>query len=341
MDSATRSFLSLVGSAMALAAYAVCGFIAYVFIPVLGLDPGELARLGLACLLPALILAALVGVSVGLSSRRLARLLLASRRLSRSVEVQALSATPELLAAAQASGLDGRVTMVDSSERFSFVYGVLVPRVAISRGFVETLTAAELRATLEHERYHVRHLDPLRAVLVKTLSEAFFLLPSFEVLRLRYEAGRELAADACAERACGRRPLLGALLKALKGPGGEPVVSAPLAGQSFLDARVARLETGRSPRLPVDRNWIASTLGTAAFALLFVAAVAGIGGPTALAGIATDELNPGGILLGALCLLPIVGAAALAYWHLSRRAGEPLSSGGSVPPIHRRYDSPL
>jgi hypothetical protein len=204
MDSPTRNFLGLVGSSAALAAYPVCGFIAYVLIPLLGLSPGALAHLGPACLLPAVALTVLVGTSAGLAARTLGRQMSASRRLSRRVRALALPPPPELSVAAKASGLDGRVTMVDSAEQFSFVYGILVPRVAIGRGFLESLTAEELRAALEHERYHVRHLDPLRALLGKALTEAFFLLPSLEVLRLRYEAGRE--AGGRPARRARRRP---------------------------------------------------------------------------------------------------------------------------------------
>jgi beta-lactamase regulating signal transducer with metallopeptidase domain len=216
--------------------------------------------------------------------------------------------------------------MLDSPQQFSFVYGILVPRVAIGRGFVENLTAEELRAALEHERYHVRHLDPLRALLGKALTEAFFLLPSLEVLRLRYEAGRELAADCRAEQAYGRRPLLGALLKALEEPGREPVISASLADPGFLDARISRLEAGREPALvSIDiPGLLMSALGACSFLLLLIAAVVGLGGASALSGMAADELSSGGTLLGALCVAPVVAAAGLIYWRLSRQAGKPL-----------------
>ncbi len=332
MDSATRNFLGLVGIAATLAAYAVCGFIAYVLIPFLDLHSGALARLGPVCLLPAVVLTTLVGTSAGLAMRTLVRQMSASRGLVRRVRVLALPAPPELLAAAQATGLDGRVAMIDSTEHFSFVYGILVPRVAISQGFLESLSAEELRAALEHERYHVRHLDPLRALLGKTLTEAFFLLPSLEVLRLRYEAGRELAADRRAEQACGRLPLLGALVKALEEPGHEPVISASLADPGFLDARISRLETGHAPALASAGipSLFTSALGAGSFLSLFIAAVVGLGGTSALAGVAADELSAGGVLLGALCAAPIVSAVGLIYWRLSWRAGEPLHPGNRI-----------
>jgi len=332
MDSATRNFLGLVGTAATLAAYPVCGFIIYVLVPLLGLSPGALAHLGPVCLLPALALTALVGASAGLAVRMLARQMSASRRLSRRVRALALPPPPELSAAAKATGLDGRVAVLDSPEQFSFVYGLLVPRVAIGRGFLESLTAEELRAVLEHERYHVRHLDPLRALLGKALTEAFFLLPSLEVLRLRYEAGRELAADRCAERVGGCRPLLGALSKALEEPGREPVISASLADTGLLDARIYRLETGKVPALGSIglQGLLASALGILSFLSLLISAVVGLGGTSALAGMVADELSASGTLLGALCAVPIIAVVGLAYWHLSRRAAESLPPGNHI-----------
>jgi Zn-dependent protease with chaperone function len=326
VDSPTRNFLGLVGISATLAAYLACGFIAYVLVPLLGFSPGALAHLGPVCLLPAIVLTALAGTSAGLAVRMLGRQVSASRHLSRRVRALLIPPPPELSAAAKATGLDGRVTVLDSPGQFSFVYGILVPRVAIGRGFLESLTAEELRAALEHERYHVRHLDPLRALLGKALTEAFFLLPSLEVLRLRYEAGRELAADRRAEQAWGRRPLLGALLKALEEPGREPVISASLAGPGLLDARISRLEAGQEPALASASipSLFMSALGVCSFLLLLIAAAAGLGGTSALGSIAADELSASGSLLGALCAAPVISVAGFAYWRLSRRAGEPL-----------------
>jgi Zn-dependent protease with chaperone function len=332
MDSPTRNFLGLVGTSAALAAYPVCGFIAYVLVPLVGLSPGALAHFGPACLLPAIALTVLVATSIGLAARMLARQVSASRRLSRRVRALALPPPPELSVAARASGLDGRVTVVDSPEQLSFVYGIFVPRVAIGRGFLESLTAEELRAALEHERYHVRHLDPLRALLGKALTEAFFLLPALEVLRLRYEAGRELAADRRAERFGGRRALLGALAKALEEPGREPMITASLADPGLLDARISRLETGRAPALASIgfQSLLSSALGVCSFLLLLIAAVVGLGGTSALASMAADELSSSGALLGALCAAPVLALVGLAYWRLAKRAGEPLSPGNRI-----------
>jgi Zn-dependent protease with chaperone function len=326
MDSPTRNFVGLIGSSAALAAYPVCGFIAYVLVPLVGLSPGAVAHLGPVCLMPAITLTVLVATSIGLAARMLGRQMSASRRLSRRVRALALPSPPELSAAAKASGLEGRVTVVDSAEQFSFVYGILVPRVAIGRGFLESLTAEELLATLEHERYHVRNLDPLRALLGKALTEAFFLLPALEVLRRRYEAGRELAADRRAERVGGRRALLGALAKALEEARRESEITVSLADPGLLDARLSRLETGMTPALArVDvQGLLTSVLGALSFLLLLIGAVVGVGGTPALTSMAADELSASGTLLGALCAVPVVALFGLAYWRLARRASKPL-----------------
>lgn len=65
---------------------------------------------------------------------------------------------------------------------------------------------------------HVCSLDPLKVVLVQALSAAFFFSPALNSLRARYLVGGELAVDRRAVRACGRRPLVGALLKVVRGP---------------------------------------------------------------------------------------------------------------------------
>jgi Zn-dependent protease with chaperone function len=328
MDSAARNFLTLLSICVVLGAYAVWGFIAYVAVPFIGVSDDAFGRLPLAGALPALILALLLAVSIGLAAKTLRRQITASRRLSRHVQAAALPPTPELRAATERSGLLGRVALVDSDEPFSFTYGFLSPRVAISRDFLESLSEDELQATLEHERYHVRNLDPCRALTTVVLSEAFFLLPSLKVLRARYEVARELAADRRAEQGCGRHPLIGALLKALEGPRRqEPAVGVSLTGSELLAVRLSHLETGRMPALEVASHaslaW--SALGAIAFLSMFLSAMIGLGGTSALFRAASYEISASGISLDGLCVAP-VAAAAFSYWRVARRACQPLSS---------------
>jgi Zn-dependent protease with chaperone function len=111
-------------------------------------------------------------------------------------------------------------------------FGALTPRAAVSRGLFEGFAANELQAVLEHERYHVRNLDPLKVLVVRALPATFFFLPALGALRTRYVAARELAADRRAVQACGRKPLVAALMKVVRGPAWSELEVAPSLAQS-------------------------------------------------------------------------------------------------------------
>jgi Zn-dependent protease with chaperone function len=310
MDSAARNLAALAAIATVLMAESICGLIAYVFLPLLSGSHSFC----LACLLPTIMLGGLLAASLWLGARGARRRLSASRRLAHRVRALAMPSSTALRDGAEATGLTGRVDLVNTEASFSFVYGLVRPRVAISAGLVRRLSPAELRAALEHERYHVRNRDPLRSLIGTVLAEAIFLIPSLAVLQRRYEASRELSADQLAERACGRRSLIGALLKALEDPlWPDTAASASLASPDLLSLRLARLESGRTPRLPVgglpDLVW--SVIGVGAFLTSLSAAIIGVGGFPALSHAVTTELSPAGGAFEALCLAPVVGLTAL------------------------------
>jgi Zn-dependent protease with chaperone function len=331
LDSANRSFVAFMGIALVVGANVLCGAIGGVLVP---LALARVARGGLAALfsdgaslLAPLLFVILAAIGLGLAGRSLARQLLASRRLGRRLRGPGRELPGPLAATAAQAGLSGRVVLVDARESFSFVYGVLVPRVAVSRGLLEGVSDRELRAVLEHERYHVRNLDPLKVVLVRALSAALFFLPALDSLRAHYVAARELAADRHAVAVCGRRPLAEALLKVVRGPEwSELDVATPVGGPELLDVRVAQLETGHEPRRQAfDAIRIALSLaGTAVILATFLASVSSFGGSAAVrhatgAGLATVAL------LGSLaCTAPFAGAGLLAYLMLALRASRPL-----------------
>lgn len=318
MDSPGRNFLSLLGLASVLAAYSLCGFVALIVLPVIeGAVPSHGSVL---CLLPTASLGGVLVTAAWRGGRSLRTHLTASRRLGERIEATAIRHPPRLSSAVASADLRGRVDLVDDEGAFSFSYGLLSPRIAISSGILDRLSDQEVRAALEHERYHVRNLDPLRSLIAAAVSDGFFLLPYLSVLRARYEAGRELAADLRAERACGRRALLAALVKALDGAYPERAISPSLAASALLDARVRRLETGRNPRLPrLDVPTLAwSVYGVAALTALFSLALLGLGGTGMLQQAVSTE--PRANILGLACLVPLFAIPALALWLLAQRA---------------------
>jgi Zn-dependent protease with chaperone function len=330
LDSANRSFLTLAALALALGALVLCGAVWGVLVPLLRMRVSHDGLTGLLsdeALLPSLLFVVSVTGGLALAGRSLARQIRASRRLARRVRELAWPLPDQLTEMAAQAGLSGRVVLVDTAEPCSFVYGVLSPRVAVSRGLVECISDGELRAVLEHERYHVRNLDPLKVVLAGTLSAALFLLPVLDSLRTRYVAARELAADRRAVAICGRRALVGALLKVVRGPAwSELDLAAPIGDPELLKVRLAQLETGGEPPLQAFSavRTAISLLGATMFAAVFLASVSGFGGPSAVhhatgAGLATTTL-----LAGLACAAPFASAGLLAYIAVALRARRPL-----------------
>lgn len=337
LDSANRSFLALMSLALLLGMYVLCGAVGSVLMPLVVARVSHDGLAGLldsgGSMLPVLLFIVLVAVGLAFGARSIVRQIVASSRLARRVRGLRLDLPDELTLTASEVGLGGRVVLVDAPERFSFAYGVLTPRVAVSYGLLEGVSDDELRAVLEHERYHVCNLDPLKVVFVQALSAAFFFLPALDSLRARYLAGRELAADRRAVRACGRRPLAGALLKVVRGPDWSELEGvAAIGGAELLNVRVAQLETGIQPKLStlsITRATV-SLVGATLFAATFLAAVFSFGGPAAVYRATGTGLTTADLLSGLTCAAPFAAAGLVAYWLIARRASRPLTMKASA-----------
>jgi Zn-dependent protease with chaperone function len=331
LDQANRNFLVLVSVALLFAATVLCGAVGGVIVP-LGVERiSHGGLLGLwndrASLLAPLALFVLIAVGLGLGGRALVRQTVASRVLSRHVSALT-GVTPEALArAALQTGLAGRVVLVDAADSFSFVYGLMTPRVAVSRELLKRATGEELRAVLEHERYHVRNMDPLKAAIARVLSEAMFFLPALDSLRARYVAGRELAADRRAVTLCGRRSLAGALLKVVRGPDwSERAGAAAISSPDLLDIRLLQLETGSEPKPEaLDAKSVVLSLGGAALLIaVFLVSVSCLGGAAAVYRATGTGLMAATWLDTLTCIAPLAGAGLLMYSLVAMRARRPL-----------------
>jgi Zn-dependent protease with chaperone function len=326
LDSANRSFASLLGAALLVGMFAFCGAVGCVLVVLVATQIGrhgiDALTGGDHALWPAVVFIAIVGTGAAVGVWSLLRQIRASRRLARRVGELALANPDELAAASRRAGLEGRVVLVDSDERFSFAYGAMTPRVAVSRGLLELASVEELDAVLVHERYHVRNLDPLKVLFARALPAAFFYLPAFGNLRERYVAGRELAADRRAVDRLGRKPLAGALLKVVRGPAWpELQTAAAIGGPELLDVRLAQLESGREPPLaaPTPVHVAASVAGALVLTALFVGAVISFGGTSAVAQAAGASFGALDIAGAVLCAAPWASGIWLGYRWLSRR----------------------
>jgi beta-lactamase regulating signal transducer with metallopeptidase domain len=325
LDTGNRNFFGLVASAstayLALGAALCCGLIALL---VYKIEHGGVGAVE-AGALPGLVALVLVAAGILLGVRSLFGQLRSSRRLSSRVRDLRVPAAPEVVEAASRAGLADRVVVVDSEERFSFAFGALTPRVAVSRGLVEAVSPSELLAVLEHERYHVRNVDPFKVMLARALGDALFYLPVLRDLGDRYLAGRELAADRRAVSAWGLPPLAGALLKVVKAPAGwrEVETAAALGGAEVLDLRLAQLEAGREPELGgySPRLFALSFAAILLVGAAIATSIAALGGRDALAAAMPGvPLSFPGVLLMAACAIPWVAAGVGFYAWLARRA---------------------
>ena len=321
VDTANRSFATLFGASLMAGMFILCGAVGCILV---GLVVAEVASDGLGSLSEggrwtAGVFVAVVGAGAVVGLRSFSRQLSASRRLARRVRELTLPGDGRVEAAAKRARLGRDPALVDCDESFSFAYGALTPRVVVSRGLVEQASEDELAAVLEHERYHVRNLDPLKVLFARALPPTFFYLPALRLFEQRYVAGRELAADRLAVRRCGRKPLAGALFKVVRGPQWpELSAAAAIGGPELLDVRITQLETGAEPRLAqLSPTQAAATLAAALLLTgLFAVSVASFGGLSAVAGD-VGPLDAAGALV---CAVPWAVGAWLGFRWLQRRA---------------------
>lgn len=227
----------------------------------------------------------LVVLSVGLTAGMLALAHQAwvTRRVLGRTLARRCAGDGRLDAIAERAGLGGRVDLIADSAVYTFCYGMLRPRVCVSDGLAEMLGDDELAAVLRHEAHHMRHRDPLKILVSRTLASGLFFLPLAGALRNGYLGAKELYADADASAAGGDLPLARALVKLLGAD--RPVWPAGVLAVGAFSPTEARLRhlierQAIRPALPSPAEWLAS-LGIVAgiFGLSTGAAAAGGAAP--------------------------------------------------------------
>ena len=233
---------------------------------------------------------ATLGISLGFSS--LFRQLHATLKLIRSLLARRIPVPGRVRAAARGLGIDGRIDVVDDRRPFSFCYWFVRPRICLSAALVRRLDGEELRAVLLHERYHLRHRDPLRLVIARYFAAGLYVVPVVEDLVAHFTLEKELEADEDAVTAMGDvHPLARALYALL--PDADEVslgLLVPVGALSVTEARIDHLVEGRPLAVGISPASVALSLASLAAAsilaavpgllvapasLLFVAAVSG------------------------------------------------------------------
>lgn len=324
IDRANRSFLELAALALLIGGVVLWGALGSVLVPLFHASQSHASSHETSALLASLPFLGLLATALGRAGHTLIDQLRAARRLTRQIRASAVPEPPdELEAVAARAGIGGRVVLLDQHSSFSFAYGLFNPHVAVSRALLQRTSSDELHAVLAHEHYHVRNLDPLKGVLTRTLAAALFMLPAIDSWRARYLTDRELAADRHAVAACGREPLVGALLEILSAPQAVDLqIAAGIASSELIDARIAQLERVDAPKvqtldLPVA---IRSLLGATVIVGAFLAAVFGFGGFSVASHVTRSGLLRATLLGGLSCAAPFAAAMMLVYLLLAARA---------------------
>ena len=189
------------------------------------------------------LLLATCGIALGIGS--LFRQLLTTLALIRALVARRIDTPRRVTKIAHRLGIAGRIDVVLDRRPFSFCYWFRSPRICLSTALVRRLSDDELRSVLIHERYHLRHRDPLRVVIARYCAAGLYVVPVVDELASFYAMQKEIAADDDAVRHAGVAPLARALYKLLPdAPDRELGLLMPVTGLSVTEARIDRLTDG-------------------------------------------------------------------------------------------------
>jgi hypothetical protein len=246
-----------------------------------------------------LLVLATCGIALGLGS--LFRQLISTMVLIRSLVARRVAAPRRVVELARELGIAGRIDVVADRRPFSFCYWFRDPRICVSTALVRRLSTDELRAVLLHERYHLRHRDPLRLVIARYFAAGLYVVPVVEELASFYALQKEIAADDDAVSRVGVAPLAAALYKLLPdAPDRQLGLLMPVTGLSVTEARIDRLVAGNDLPLRLSPAAVVLSIG----ALAGASVLATVGGGTS---VAFSSLPPllaiPGLLVGPASLL--------------------------------------
>jgi len=212
-----------------------------------------------------------VGVSTGFAlllvfalSYGIVRAAFAISRVVRAMRVL------DLLAGSGDVRSDLGVTVLKTSQPICIAAGLLRPRILLSSGLLESLSADDRAVVLTHERAHVRRRDALIASLVRMLATLHLPVVARWLVR-EIDVAAEQACDEEAGKLVGDRVAVASAIltveRALQqaaAPSLSPIAVA--FGKRAVERRVESLL--REPEPPRSLRAIAAWIGAAAIAVL-------------------------------------------------------------------------
>jgi len=213
-------------------------------------------------------LSALVLVILALASAAgFVRTLWTYRRERRLLAGLPLSPSTDATLTRIADNVGVTVQVTPARRPAAFCFGLLSPRVVVTSGLLERLSADEKAAVLWHEAEHVRTREPLKCLLARLAANTFFWIPLLRDLLDRFLLIKEIAADQRAVARTNTSALAGALYEVSSAP-----TRAAVGAGDFASARIDRLfrPTTALPPLFQLRRVVASAVGVTALVLTLI-----------------------------------------------------------------------
>lgn len=185
------------------------------------------------------------------------------------------------------AGLIAPAYRVASELPFAALVGVLRPRLFLSGRFIDSLSAGERQAVLDHEAGHLRALDNLKRIVMRLAPDWLAFFPAGAEIERAWAIAVEEEAD---DYAAGSDPLrscdlASALLKAARFPSAPSAAVSNFCDHTTISHRVERL-LGE----PTTRRAPADSLGLRVASIAAILATATVlAGPAARAVYATTE----------------------------------------------------
>jgi len=150
-----------------------------------------------------------------------------------------------LLGALARADIPTSAVVITAAATMPAVFGMLRPRILVSRQLVAALPTEDLVAVLKHEDAHRRRRDPLRFLLLRLCRAVFCFYPLIHPISRRLREGAEYACD---ERAlatgigpCGYARALARVVN-LNLATAPTTVAADTGGPTLLKKRLSRLQ---------------------------------------------------------------------------------------------------
>lgn len=113
--------------------------------------------------------------------------------------------------------LKNEISIVKSEQSLAFTMGIRRPSIVLSTTLIDLLEEEELKAVIEHERFHQNNRDPLMIFILQIIAQSLWFIPLTKWCYQNYKIICEILADEYAIRHMGSQiGLSSALLKLIR-----------------------------------------------------------------------------------------------------------------------------